>query len=402
MNETNPERHEAIVIGAGQGGLSASHHLTMRSIDHVVMEAEDRIGDQWRSRYDSLRLYSPAKYDGLPGMPFPLSGNAFPTGNQMADYLEVYADRFDLPVRTGMSVDGLRRSGDGESYIVTVGARTFEAPHVVVASGYFRRAYVPPFATDLSGDIHQLHSSGYRRPSQLTDGPVLVVGLSHSGADLAMEAVENGHPTTIAGKGHGQLPFSVDSRTGRLAWPMMKFLAWNLLTIRTPIGRRMRPEIRSNGGAPLLRYRRSDLQRAGVELIDARVTGVRDGRPMTAEGREHDVVNVIWCTGFRPDFSWIDLPIFDDTGFPMEERGVVTAAPGIYFVGLLFQYGFTSMLIGGAGRDAEHVVERLAGHAGLAHGTAARATGPMPHWPKPTARKRGREESGHGADAVRR
>jgi putative flavoprotein involved in K+ transport len=157
----------------------------------------------------------------------------------------------------------------------------------------------------------------------------------------------------------------------------MKFLAWNLLTIRTPIGRKMRPEIRSNGGAPLLRYRRSDLQRAGVQLIDARVTGVREGRPMTADGREHDVANVIWCTGFRPDFSWIDLPIFDDTGFPMEQRGVVTSSPGIYFVGLPFQFGFTSMLIGGAGRDAEHVVEQLVKHARPARGTAAPATRPM-------------------------
>ena len=380
MNE-NPERHEAIVIGAGQGGLSASHHLASRSIDHVVLEAEDRIGDQWRSRYDSLRLYSPAKYDGLPGMPFPLSANAFPTGNQMADYLESYAGRFDLPVRTGTSVDGLRGSRDGEGYIVTAGARTFEAPHVVVASGFFRRPYVPALAGELSPEIRQLHSSDYRRPSQLIDGPVLVVGLSHSGADLAMEALENGHPTTIAGKGHGQLPFSVDSGAARLAWPFMKFLAWNVLTIRTPIGRRMRPQIRSNGGAPLLRYRRSDLQRAGIELIDARVTGVRDGRPVTADGKHHDVANVIWCTGFRPDFSWIDLPIFDETGFPIEERGVVTSAPGIYFVGLLFQYGFTSMLIGGAGRDAEHVVERLAQHAGRAHGTAARA--PRPAQPGP-------------------
>lgn len=363
MNHTNPERHEAIVIGAGQGGLSASHHLARRSIDHVVLEADARIGDQWRSRYDSLRLYSPAKYDALPGMPFPLPANDFPTGNQMADYLEAYAERFDLPIRTGTSVDGLRRSRDGESYIVTAGARTFEAAQVVVASGFFRRPHVPPFATELSPGIRQLHSNDYRRPSQLVDGPVLIVGLSHSGADLAMEAVENGHPTTVAGKAHGELPFSVDSRTARLAWPFLKFVAWNVLTIRTPIGRRMRPKIRGRGGAPLLRHRRTDLERAGVELIDAHVTGVREGRPMTADGRQHEVANVIWCTGFRPDFSWIDVPIFDDTGFPMEERGVVASAPGLYFVGLLFQYGFTSMLIGGAGRDAGHVVARLAQRA---------------------------------------
>lgn len=363
MTISNPERHEAIVIGAGQGGLSAAHHLAKRAIDHVVLEAGDRVGDQWRTRYDSLRLYSPARYDGLPGLAFPLPPNAFPTGNQMADYLESYAAHFDLPVRTGTAVDGLRATADGDGYVVTAGDRAFEAPEVVIAAGFFRTPYTPRFAAELDPGIRQLHSDDYRRPSQLADGPVLVVGLSHSGADLAMEAVENGHPTIVSGKGRGQLPFSVDSRTGRMAWPVLKFLAWNVLTIRTPVGRKMRPKIRGNGGAPLLRYRKVDLERAGVELVEDRITGVRDGRPMTADGRVLDVANVIWCTGFRPDFSWIHLPIFGDDGFPKEDRGVVTSSPGIYFVGVLFQYAFTSMLVVGAGRDAEHVVDRLARHA---------------------------------------
>lgn len=363
MNGTNPERHEAIVIGAGQGGLSAAHHLAKRGIDHVVLEAGDRVGDQWRSRYDSLRLYSPAKYDGLPGLAFPLPANDFPTGNQMADYLESYAAHFDLPVRTGMAVDGLRATADGDGYVVTAGGRAFEAPEIVIAAGFFRTPYTPPFAAELDPGIRQMHSDDYRRPSQLADGPVLVVGLSHSGADLAAETVESGHPTIVSGTAHGQLPFSVDSRTARRAWPVLKFLAWNVLTIRTPIGRKMRPMIRANGGGPLLRHRRADLARAGVELVEDRIAGVSDGRPMTADGRILDVANVIWCTGYRPDFSWIRLPIFGDDGFPREERGVVTSAPGIYFVGLLFQYSFTSMLVVGAGRDAEHVVDRLARHA---------------------------------------
>ena len=364
MNGANPERREAIVIGAGQGGLSASHELAERGIDHVVLESNGRVGDQWRSRYDSLRLYSPARYDGLPGLAFPLPANAFPTGNQMGDYLESYAAHFELPVRTGTAVDGLRATADGQGYIVTAGDRTFEAPQVVIAPGFFRKPYTPPFATQLDRGIRQMHSDDYRRPSQLADGPVLVVGLSHSGADMAMEAVENGHPTIVSGKAHGQLPFSVDSRTGRMALPAMRFVAWNLLTIRTPIGRKMRPKIRSNGGGPLLRHRRPDLERAGVELIEARIAGMQDGKPVTADGRVLDVANVIWCTGYRPDFGWIHLPIFGDDGLPVEERGVVASAPGIYFVGLLFQYSFTSMLVVGAGRDARHVVDRLATHAG--------------------------------------
>ncbi|MEO7294923.1 MAG: NAD(P)-binding domain-containing protein [Candidatus Limnocylindria bacterium] len=370
-SQDGSERYEAVVIGAGQGGLAAGYHLKRRGIDLVVLEANDRVGDQWRSRYDSLRLYSPAKYDALPGKAFPLSRNAFPTGHQMADYLESYAAHFEIPVQTDVQVDSLRSAGD--RYLITAGERSFDAAQVVIAAGFFRVPQVPVFAADLDPAIRQLHSSDYRSPAQLVDGPVLVVGLSHSGADLAMEAVQ-GHPTILSGRGHGQLPFSVDSRRGQLAWPVMKFVASNLLTLRTPIGRKMAPEIRK-GGAPLLRYRRSDLLQAGVEMTDARTVGAQDGLPVLADGRVLDVANVIWCTGFHPDFSWVRLPIFDADGWPEQKRGVVTSVPGIYFVGLLFQYGFTSMLVVGAGRDAAYVVDRAAARAGQA-GTPTASAGP--------------------------
>lgn len=361
---TEPERHEVVVIGAGQCGLAAAHELAKHGIDFVVLEANERVGDNWRSRYDSLRLYSPAKYDGLPGLPFPLPRNAFPTGHQMADYLESYAAHFELPVRTGVAVDSLRPAGDvSNGYVIASGDRTFEAAQVVIAPGFFRRPHVPEFAANLDPGIRQLHSSDYRQPSQLAGGPVLVVGLSHSGADLALEAAQ-GHHTILSGKGHGQLPWSVESRVGRFAWPIMKFVASNLLTLRTPIGRKMAPEIRK-GGAPLLRYRRADLLKAGVKLVEARTAGVQDGKPMLADGQVLDVANVIWCTGFRPDYSWIHLPILGEDGWPEQERGVVTSAPGLYFLGLLFQYGFTSMLVLGAGRDAAYVVDRIAGRAGV-------------------------------------
>ncbi|MGH2416907.1 MAG: flavin-containing monooxygenase [Candidatus Limnocylindria bacterium] len=359
MTTTTPEHHEVVVIGAGQGGLAVAYHLARLGIDLVVLEANDRVGDQWRSRYDSLRLYSPARYDALPGMAFPAPRNAYPTGHQMADYLESYAARFELPVRTGVTVDGLR--ADGDRYLVSAGDLTFDAAQVVIAGGPFRVPKVPAFAAELDPSIRQFHSSDYRGPSQLAAGPVLVVGLSHSGSDLAMEAAA-GHPTIVSGRGHGQLPFSVDSRRARLGWPVMKFVASNLLTLRTPIGRKMAPEVRKGGG-PLLRYRRGDLLRAGVELTDARTVGVQDGKPVLADGRVLDVANVIWCTGYAPDFSFIRLPIFDADGWPRQDRGVVAGAPGIYFMGLLFQSGFTSMLVVGAGPDAAHVVDRIVARA---------------------------------------
>ena len=174
-----------------------------------------------------------------------------------------------------------------------------------------------------------------------------------------MEVVEAGHPTIVSGKGHGDLPFPIDSRRGRAALPVMKFLATNLLTLSTPMGRKVAAKMRT-GGPPLLRHRRPDLAAAGVELTDARVVDARDGKPVLADGRSLDVAYVIWCTGFRPDFSWIDLPILSADGWPDHQRGVVDSVPGIYFLGLLFQYGFTSILVVGAARDAAYVVDHIA------------------------------------------
>jgi putative flavoprotein involved in K+ transport len=363
MNTETTERHEVVVIGGGQAGLAAGYHLAQRGVEFVILEASARVGDVWRDRYDSLLLYSPARYDALPGYAFPLARNAFPTGRQMADYLEAYVEHHRLPVQTAVRVDSLRAAPDGNGYVIAAGARTYSASQVIVATGAFQRPHVPELAGQLDPSIRQLHSADYRNPGQLADGPVLVVGVSHSGADLAHELATAGHRTILSGKAHGQLPFSVDSRRGMLALPIMRFVAWNLLTLSTPIGRKMAPKVRKGGG-PLLRIRRGDLERAGVEWLEARTTGVRDGRPMLDDGTVLDVANVIWCTGFRPDYGWIDLPIIGEDGWPTQHRGVVDSAPGLYVLGIPFLYSFTSMLVVGAGRDAGHVVDRVAARAG--------------------------------------
>jgi putative flavoprotein involved in K+ transport len=368
------ERSEVLVIGAGQAGLAAGYHLARRGIDYRILEADERIGDVWRRRYDSLTLYSPARYDSLPGMRFPLPGHAYPTGRQMADYLEAYAARFQLRVETAVRVDGAQApAAAGEPWVVTAGDRRFEASRVVVATGAFMRPRVPAFGAQLDASIRQLHSSAYRGPAQLADGPVLVVGLSHSGADLAHEIAAT-HPTIVSGRAHGQLPVSVDSRRGRMGWKVMKWVAWNLLTLDTPIGRKMAPQVRKGGG-PLLRWRRPELLARGVELVEAKTVGVRDGKPVLADGRVLDVANVVWCTGFDRDYSWISPAIEQDGGWPVQERGVSTT-PGLYFLGLIFQYAFTSMLVLGAGRDADHVVGRIAESLGASR--SVHAATPVP------------------------
>jgi putative flavoprotein involved in K+ transport len=349
------EEHETVVVGGGQAGLCVAYHLKRRSRQCVILDENAGVGDNWRNAWDSLRLFTPARYDGLPGMRFPAPRHSFPTRDQMAAFLKEYATRFELPVRSGIFVDSLSR--DAEGFVVTAGDRQFHAQNVVVATGPQHLPRVPAFADELDAGITQLHSSEYRNPSQLSPGPVLVVGASHSGPDIALETAPD-HETILSGAYVGEIPFDIEGRPARAIVPILWRVANHVLTIKTPIGRKVRPHIRFEGG-PLIRVKAKDLEAAGVEHVDEKTVGVRDGRPVLADGRVLDVANVIWCTGFRLDFTWIDLPVIQDDGYPAEARGVVPSTPGLYFAGLLFQYSFASMLIGGVGRDADYVAKHI-------------------------------------------
>lgn len=355
------EHIETVIIGAGQAGLSTAYHLKQKGRDCVVLDGNQRIGDGWRQQWDSLRLYSPAKYDGLPGMPFPGKPSAFPGKDDLADFLEAYAHRWDLPVRLGVRVSRVSaRGADPDAgFVVDTSTGRMSCDNVVVATGTFGRTpKVPDFAKDLDASILQLHSSEYRRPGQLRDGAVLVVGASHSGCDIAYEASAT-RPTTLVGPERGQIPVPLESRRMKLAWPIIMFIWRHVVTRRTPIGRKEMNELRFHGG-PMLRVQRKDLEERGVARNESRVEGVQDGRPLLADGTVVDVANVVWATGFRQDFDWIDRPVFGEDGWPKEYRGVVDEAPGLFFCGLSFQYAFSSMLVGGCGRDAEYVARRIA------------------------------------------
>lgn len=355
-----PERVETVVVGGGQAGLSVGYHLARRGIPFVILEANERIGDSWRERWDSLRLFTPARYNALPGMPFPGPGHSFSTKDEVADYLEAYAARFELPVRTGVRVDRLSRNGS--RFLVETSDQLFEAENVVVAMATHQDPWVPSFADALDPGIVQLHSGEYRNPSQLRQGGVLVVGLGNSGAEIAVEVVAE-HPTWLAGKETGHVPFRLEGAAARFAFlPLMfRFIGHRVLTVRTPIGRKLRPKLLSHG-APLVRIKPEDIAAAGIERVP-RVVAVRDGLPVLEGGRSLKVDNVIWCTGFRPDFSWIDLPVFgeeQERREPIHHRGVVADQPGLYFVGLLFLYAMSSGFLPGVGRDAAHVVNDIA------------------------------------------
>ena len=354
MSNTRAQhRVQVVVIGGGQAGLSVGYCLARRGLSFVILEGNPRVGDSWRNRWDSLRLFTPAKYNGLIGLPFPAPAFSFPTKDEMADYLESYAIRFDLPVRTGVRVERVWRIG--ARYVVDTSDGRFEADHVVVAMATYQAPRIPEFAQALDSGIVQLHSSEYRNTAQLRAGDVLLVGAGNSGADIAID-VARSHRTWLAGRHPGHVPFRIESRAARVLVPFLfRVVFHRVLTVDTPLGRRARPIVISRGG-PLIRVKPADLAAAGV-VPTPRVTGVRDGKPLLADGRVLDVTNVIWCTGFHAGLSWIDVPtpISDADGEPVHDRGIVPGEPGLYFVGLHFLYAFSSTMIHGIARDAERI-----------------------------------------------
>lgn len=348
------ERFGTVVIGAGQAGLAAGYHLAASDADFVVLSEEERLGDNWRRRWDSLRLFTPARYSGLPGMPFPAPSGHLADKDEVADYLERYAERFGLPVRLGIRVTGL--SLDGARYVLSVegGSSAIEANSVVVATGAFRQPRVPAVASRLRPGIRQLHSSEYRHPFALPGGPVLVVGAGNSGAQIALELAR--HRTVwLAGRDTGHLPRRLLGRdVFDWIWPLLRHA-----TVDTFAGRRMRAK--AHRGDALIGIPERALREAGVERV-GRVEGARDGLPVCGADVVEPAV-AIWCTGFRPDYSWIDLPLFGRDGYPRHSRGVVTDAPGLYFLGLQFQHRLSSTLIGGVGEDAAFIAARVIEHA---------------------------------------
>lgn len=346
------ERFETIVIGGGQSGLAVGYHLAERDVDFVILSDEERVGDNWRKRWDSLRLFTPARYSGLPGTPFPAPPGHLADKDEVADYLERYAERHDLPVRLGARVRGL--SWNGERYRIDVdgGAVVLEADSVVIATGAFQRPRIPGVAARLARGIHRLHSSEYRNPFALPDGPVLVVGAGNSGAQIALE-LSRFRKVWLAGRDTGHLPRRVLGRdVFDWLWPVMR-----IATADTPLGRRMRARVQ-RGGDALIGIPERELRAAGVTRVP-RLDDERGGLPVCGAQVLEPAV-VVWCTGFGPDYSWIDVPgAIGADGYPLHRRGESTTRAGLFFAGLRFQHRISSSLIGGVGADAAHVAERI-------------------------------------------
>jgi putative flavoprotein involved in K+ transport len=344
--------HDIVVIGAGQAGLALGYFLQQQHEEFVIVDAGAQIGESWSKRWQSLRLFTPAQFDGLPGFPFPAPRDTFPTKDEMAAYLAAYAARFELPITFERRVQRLRAHDDG--YALDTDRGSILARRVVIATGANPVSKRPAFAGQVDPGTLQIHSSEYREPSDLPPGDVLVVGAGTSGVDISLELAST-HRVFLSGRLTFRIPSLLLHHAGDLYW----WFVSNAVTIRTPIGRKARRKILGGAGAPLLRAGAEELDAAHVERVP-RVAGILDGQPQLADDRILPVRSIVWCTGYKPDFSWVDLPVTDSFGWLATESGVCPVAPGVYAVGMPFQYGLTSALIGGVGRDAARIARHLA------------------------------------------
>ena len=340
---------DVVVIGGSQAGLAMAWHLAQQGLRFVVLEAAGELGHTWRSRWDSLKLFTPAQYDALPGMAFPAPADTYPTKDPVADYLQAYAAAFDLPVRLNAKVTELRRLEDGSFEVRTADA-TYRARQVVVATGPFQVPFVPPPAAKLDASVTQVHSADYRNPQALPDGPVLVVGGGNSGFQIAEElAATRTVDLSIATKD----PMLPQRLAGRDLFWWLTRLGLLRVTVNSRPGRRMsRRDF-------VIGTNRKRLERAGVRfrprLVDAEGRTVRFADHSLLE----DVGVVVWATGYRSDYAWIQVPGVVREGHVVHRRGV-TEVPGLYFLGLSWQHTRGSALLGFVNDDAAYLADRIA------------------------------------------
>ncbi|HEX7255132.1 MAG TPA: NAD(P)/FAD-dependent oxidoreductase [Gaiellaceae bacterium] len=344
-----PPSSEVVVIGAGQAGLAMGYLLKRQGRRFVIIEAADSIGAAWRERWDSLTLFTPRRYSSLPGLAFPGDPEGYPTRDEVIAYLEQYAETFKLPIELNSRVRTLTAE-DGR-FLLQVDGRTLTADEVVVATGPFQTRYVPEVASRLGPDVFQTHSTGYRNPSDLPEGgAVLVVGGGNTGFQITKELSATHKLYLSVGSRQTPLPQRLLGRD--LFWWLTK-VGLLKMTVESRLGRKMRHRETLIGSSP-----RELRRRYGVELKPRVVDA--EGRTVRVEdGSELEVDAVIWATGYRPDYSWIDLPVFDEDGRLRHRRGV-TDVPGLYFLGLTWQHTRGSALIGWVKDDAEFIAEQIA------------------------------------------
>jgi putative flavoprotein involved in K+ transport len=344
---------DVLVIGGGQAGLAMGYQLAQRDLRFLIVDSGPEIGHVWRSRWDSLRLFTSGRYANLPGLPFPAAADTHPGKNEVADYLRAYATAFELPVRLNTTVTSMTRAGDG-GYLVKAGVDELEAAQVVVATGPFQAPFTPPVAADLAPDVQQLHSADYRRPEQLAPGRVLVVGAANSGCQIALELSATRTVELSAGK---RLPTVPQRPLGRDVWWWASGLRLDRVTADSRLGRRLAGRDQIIGAGP-----RQLARRHGI-TIRPRLEAVTGRRVTFADATHAEYDAVVWATGSATDYSWIDVPdATDERGRLRQSRGI-TPSPGLYTLGRSWQHTRGSALLGWVGDDAAFLAEQIAARA---------------------------------------
>jgi putative flavoprotein involved in K+ transport len=357
---TSSSHYDVVVIGGGQAGLSIGYFLARSGRSFVILERADDLAPAWRERWDSLTLFTPRRYDGLPGLPFPGDPDGHPGRDEVVAYLRSYAAEFDLPVRLDSPVRALRRNGDGQ-FAVELDDETLSADQVVVATGPFQEARVPDFASDLAADVVQIHSTAYRGPADLPDGTIAVVGGGNTGFQIAEELAAT--RTVHLAVGGRQVPLPQRFLGRDLFWWLSKTRLIEK-SLETKFGKRMSQRDTLVGSKP------SRSKKLGV-VLHPRALGATGRSIGFEDGTSVEVNGVIWATGFRSDHSWIDLPIFDGDGRVKHHHGVTDVA-GVYFLGLQWQWTRGSALLGFVKDDAAYLTARIGELAGAeTHSTAA-------------------------------
>jgi putative flavoprotein involved in K+ transport len=342
-----PERREVVVVGGSQAGLAVGYFLAQQGLDFTILEAAGEPAATWRERWESLHLFTSARYDALPGLAFPGDPDRYPSKDEVADYLNDYARRFDLPIELGSRVSSVSRTNG--TYLVELDERTIEADQVVIATGPFQTAFVPPIAEGLGPEVAQMHSTAYHSPEGISEGRVLVVGGGNTGYQIAEELSASREVHISIGSPQKPLPQRILGRD--LFWYLDK-TGLIRKTTDTRIGRRLQAnEDTLIGSSP------RGLRRRGVEF-HGRALDAAGSTVTFSNDTELDVRTVIWATGFRLDHSWIDVPVFDAQGAVVHKRGV-TESPGLYFIGLPWQHTRGSALLGFVKDDADYLAQRI-------------------------------------------
>ena len=348
--EVGSSSFDVVVIGASQAGLAIGYHLVQRGLRFVILDAGSDIGQVWRSRWDSLRLFTPAQYSSLPGMAFPSPKDTYPTKDDAASYLQSYVSAFDLPVKLNARATSLTKAK--EEYLVTTADGEFTADQVVVATGPFQVPFVPPVAGDLDGTVFQIHSADYRDPTQLPDGEVLVVGGGNSGFQIAEELAATRKVNLAVGQRVPSLP---QRFLGKDLFWWLSGVGFMKVSTDSRLGRKLAKRDVLIGSSA------RGLRRSGVTMR-GRLTSAVGRRVGFDDGSEQDVDAIIWSTGYRSDFSWIEIPATMNADGTIVHRRGVTDASGLFFIGLTWEHTRGSALIGFVKDDAAFIAGRIHSH----------------------------------------